>query len=258
MNSEINNQSNPVESANVTDANTHPVNRVTPVSKYLTMALFIILPFVGGYVGYSLAPEKVVEVENVVTTKSDTIGQNQSTRNTDINPDVSEGFYLKHIGTETSPKAEIYYVRSGEPLFLGYSSGCTIITSTDTAPHKIDLSKVEILNTNSFNVMSAEYIGANYSIVESVDCYFGGGGDSFVAIDSDSFYSETENKPYRIIMHQPFDEMVGSGSWQQAATFSSSETFLSSPLEIMQLLTDEGASPKIIDQYKLSLIGLYK
>lgn len=62
MNSEINNQSNPVESANVTDANIHPINQVTPVSKYLAMALFIILPFVGGYVGYTFAPEKVVEV----------------------------------------------------------------------------------------------------------------------------------------------------------------------------------------------------
>lgn len=38
------------------------LHQVTPVSKYLAMALFISLPFVGGYVGYSLAPEKVVEV----------------------------------------------------------------------------------------------------------------------------------------------------------------------------------------------------
>src|SRR6056297_3290015 len=41
--------------------------KVTPLSKYLAMALFIILPFVGGYIGYTFAPEKVVEVEKVVT-----------------------------------------------------------------------------------------------------------------------------------------------------------------------------------------------
>ena len=41
----------------------HPVHQVTPVSKYLAMALFIILPFVGGWIGYTYAPEKVVEVE---------------------------------------------------------------------------------------------------------------------------------------------------------------------------------------------------
>ena len=40
-----------------------PLKKVTPVSKYLAMTLFIILPFLGGWIGYNLAPEKVVEVE---------------------------------------------------------------------------------------------------------------------------------------------------------------------------------------------------
>ena len=40
--------------------------QVTPLSKYLAMVLFVILPFVGGYIGYTFAPEKVVEVEKVV------------------------------------------------------------------------------------------------------------------------------------------------------------------------------------------------
>ncbi len=40
----------------------HPVNQITPFSKYLALALFIILPFIGGYVGYIYAPEKQVEV----------------------------------------------------------------------------------------------------------------------------------------------------------------------------------------------------
>ncbi|MES2966868.1 MAG: hypothetical protein V4668_03705 [Patescibacteria group bacterium] len=43
-------------------AQPHPVNQITPVSKYLALALFIILPFLGAYIGYQLAPEKVVEV----------------------------------------------------------------------------------------------------------------------------------------------------------------------------------------------------
>lgn len=41
-------------------------NTVTPLSKYLAMTSFIILPFVGGYVGYQFAPEKVIEVEKEV------------------------------------------------------------------------------------------------------------------------------------------------------------------------------------------------
>ena len=48
--------------------NAHTPNRlhqVTPLSKYLAMTLFIILPFLGGWIGYEYAPEKVVEREIV-------------------------------------------------------------------------------------------------------------------------------------------------------------------------------------------------
>lgn len=34
---------------------------VTPFSKYLALALFIIFPFLGGWIGYTYAPDKVVE-----------------------------------------------------------------------------------------------------------------------------------------------------------------------------------------------------
>jgi len=34
---------------------------VTPFSKYLAMALFIAMPFIGGWLGYKFAPEKVIE-----------------------------------------------------------------------------------------------------------------------------------------------------------------------------------------------------
>lgn len=41
------------------------LHKATPFSKYLAMTLFVILPFVGGWIGYQYAPEKVVEVEKV-------------------------------------------------------------------------------------------------------------------------------------------------------------------------------------------------
>ncbi len=43
-----------------------PLKKVTTVSKYLALSLFIVLPFLGGWIGYTYAPEKVVEVERVV------------------------------------------------------------------------------------------------------------------------------------------------------------------------------------------------
>lgn len=47
-----------------------PLKQITPLSKYLAMVLFIILPFLGGWVGYTYAPEKVVEVEKTVESSS--------------------------------------------------------------------------------------------------------------------------------------------------------------------------------------------
>jgi hypothetical protein len=40
--------------------------RVTPLSKYFAMLLFVLLPFVGGWVGYISAPEKIIEVEKII------------------------------------------------------------------------------------------------------------------------------------------------------------------------------------------------
>lgn len=41
------------------------LKKVTPLSKYLAMTLFIIMPFLGGWIGYTYAPEKVVEVYTI-------------------------------------------------------------------------------------------------------------------------------------------------------------------------------------------------
>ncbi len=41
----------------------HPLFKVTKLSKYVAMALFIIMPFVGIWIGYTYAPIKVVEIE---------------------------------------------------------------------------------------------------------------------------------------------------------------------------------------------------
>ena len=46
--------------------NYHQLTTVTPLSKYLAGILFILMPFIGGYVGYNLAQGKVLEVEKVV------------------------------------------------------------------------------------------------------------------------------------------------------------------------------------------------
>jgi hypothetical protein len=67
---------------------TNPAFKVTPLSKYLAMALFILMPFVGGWIGYKYAPEKVVEVERVVV---------REVNNADIDVDTNHYFYEDDI-----------------------------------------------------------------------------------------------------------------------------------------------------------------
>jgi hypothetical protein len=65
----------PNESDASKDSLTGTLSIVTPLSKSLAMILFIVLPFVGGYIGYLLAPLKVVEVERYVIKESETPAQ---------------------------------------------------------------------------------------------------------------------------------------------------------------------------------------
>ncbi len=72
------------------------LNSVTPLSKYLAMILFIILPFVGGWIGYSFSPTKLIEVEKVVYSDIKTL---ESVVNTEIPLNV--------VNTETETCEEI-------------------------------------------------------------------------------------------------------------------------------------------------------
>lgn len=48
------------------EQNPSALNSVTPFSKYLAMILFILMPFLGGWIGYKYSPAKVVEIDKVV------------------------------------------------------------------------------------------------------------------------------------------------------------------------------------------------
>ncbi len=42
------------------------LNKTTATAKYLAMVLFVVLPFVGGWIGYHYVPQNVIEIEKVV------------------------------------------------------------------------------------------------------------------------------------------------------------------------------------------------
>jgi hypothetical protein len=82
--------------------NTKPHNAlftVTPLSKYFAMFLFVALPFVAGWIGYTYAPEKVVEVEKVVVMEDKTTGGGASVTKDSISALNSwSEFTIKSLG----------------------------------------------------------------------------------------------------------------------------------------------------------------
>lgn len=61
------------------DIKQNKLNTVTPLSKYLTMILFVLAPFIGGLVGYNYALEKVVGVGKH-TVKKETVEISEDTK----------------------------------------------------------------------------------------------------------------------------------------------------------------------------------
>ena len=158
----------------VEEVNQNQLNKVTPLSKYLAMALFIILPFVGGWIGYNYAPEVVVEVEKVIVVKEvekqtnemdqvDAYGDWNLHTNLDIGFTVSYPTTYHPVIYEFHPDAEVkdpsrlanYNEKDYEK---GYSQGVLIDFTTIHHPKadKYDLSLdddveayVEFLNSES-------------------------------------------------------------------------------------------------------------
>lgn len=60
-----------VPTENGSESNQSWWRRVTPLSKLLAMGLFILLPFVGGYIGYTYSPTSIVEVEKIVVLREE-------------------------------------------------------------------------------------------------------------------------------------------------------------------------------------------
>jgi hypothetical protein len=85
--------------------------RVTPLSKYLAMALFIVMPFIGGWIGYTYAPEKVVE--NTVA-KKEISYINSLERST---PDAVHQLYFETLAVSNSGTKQYVYDNPYEGYF---------------------------------------------------------------------------------------------------------------------------------------------
>ena len=105
------------------------LHTVTPLSKYLATALFVALPFVGGWVGYTYAPEKVVEVEKVEVIETEKLVEVDQKITIE-----SAARYINALDSEW-PKLAVDYVDTFQPPpWAYYENGSVVETSREESP----------------------------------------------------------------------------------------------------------------------------
>ncbi len=94
------------ENLETKDQQNYSLNKVTPLSKYLAMLLFVALPFIGGWIGYTYAPEKVIEVEKIVNSTVQIVPMMETTVTWDIGAKIDESFNDATV-TLTLPSGDV-------------------------------------------------------------------------------------------------------------------------------------------------------
>ena len=174
---------------------------MTPLSRYLALLLFVVLPFLGGWIGYISAPEQIVEVEsfgeaeNTVVEKvvSETVqmievppqallAKNYGLYADKNNPDSSgeqsivideREIYGKTIrfedGAMLVPKAVAYLTTPDGPVYIGYRYGnCGV-------------------STEPVDSLISQSLGEGERNIAQLSCWYAGAG-------SDLYLSETDDE----------------------------------------------------------------
>lgn len=153
------------------------MNQVTPLSKYLALALFIVLPFIGGYIGYTLAPEKVVEIEKAVTKEVvvEKETQEQTTQKSEVTTSLKK---VESVG---------WTIEAANPGITNpddykqYEQAISIdVTFTDNTTQTYELG-----NAYGCTDSSAEARLDDKNVLGKVTCYFSLTGVDFVAYAKD-------------------------------------------------------------------------
>ncbi len=161
-----------------------PLKKVTPLSKYLAMVLFIILPFLGGWIGYTLAPEKIVEnVTTAPATVSTEInnyrpGDSIERNDTVVEDNREEGEINYLLATKYKPPVEeanygmgsIVLIGSGNELELhsqpvNDKRGCIALESPISDFLYEKLSSLIKQRSNIINHASCSFAGSGVKVV---------------------------------------------------------------------------------------------
>lgn len=140
-----------------------PLCNVTPLSKYLAFTIFITLPFIGGYVGYKLAGERVVEVPVTNTSKQSSIPDTSEQAPSQILTSVpADAQHVLYDGGKTG-----YFVVNGQMYYATAtmtSENGIVVSGSAALLTKVDLASKEIFGRDGAFLISDKgiYYGTEY------------------------------------------------------------------------------------------------
>lgn len=227
---------------------------VTPLSKYLAMILFILMPFVGGWIGYHYAPTKVVEVEKIIIEEKEPEQSTVHINNDSIIPldqdsfsKISKTYVNKKFGYEFKYPSDwhVIYVDSScksgtcNSEFSEYtewssSSDVWRVIVTDTELEQNTYYNYENISGNeiSIEVSTPETVGSHYADATSVDEYWerlGGTGEARVEGVTNNFLSKRAFNGIEMILFEQFNKKKfpePEGDWTYQALFMIGENFI--------------------------------
>lgn len=147
------------------------LHTVTPLSKYLAMALFIAMPFIGGWIGYHYAPTKVVEIERVVIQEGET-PQGQTTSVEEVVTFCASGFEPEghitndgiNIFSKGIPIASSSDFRVVGQLIVSPMDRRVVYVTDDKVFFGCEHREVDRLNADSVEIVGGWYIKDNSAV----------------------------------------------------------------------------------------------
>lgn len=238
----------------IVDTKQSPLHTVTPLSKYLAMALFVVLPFLAGWIGYTYAPEKVVEVEKIVEVEKEPESQMSNyVSGYDIEaPESVQGFYT--VPTKEPELANltdvhnIYYVSGPHSQFIAQVAGAcddqTKVNDADNIDQLFDENKTVLQQAPNYSL----------NLEEIINCGSDTEGYVFASVRLD----RPDEIPDSVSVYQRYySESEDLSSWNLVIGYHPEATYFSPPLEHLQALKSNGVDSKIISDYESSIVQMY-
>ncbi len=145
------------------------LNTVTPLSKYLAMTLFVILPFLGGLIGYNIALHNYPETTPTIELSGNGIQQEESLsleeKVIEDNPKFHP--FISPECSELSSDADQYYAVYKNELTVGQQHRCDHERLTGQT-YKLSSTTIRVVEWDIAVLLSGGFSTTSYEVYENV------------------------------------------------------------------------------------------